>query len=186
MAFAPDKDGRTPTRSLRPRRAEPRGWPASKCSCARSACWPYQLRALAFVTFIVVAAMVGSRAALAALRARYPWRLNIAGSLLLLHGFVLVLLAMGGQRGFGTETLTGAVFGTTRWVTTAAIALATVCLLWKVLAERLLTLRHVCGAALVSAAFAAAWVTCSVRPACPSARRLRPTPSGRCCRRCCR
>jgi hypothetical protein len=119
----------------------------------------HELLALALVTVIVVAVMVDSRAALAALRARYRRRLNIGGAVLLLHGFVLVLLALAGQRGFGLETLADALFGATPWLAAAATVLATVYLCWTSLAERLLTLRHVCGAVLVSAAFAAAWVT---------------------------
>ena len=120
----------------------------------------YELLALAFVTVIVVAVMVASRAALAALRARYPRRVNIAGSLLLLHGLVLVLRAPDGQGGIGLEVLfMDALFGATPWIAAAATVLATVYLFWRSLAERLLTLRSACGALLVSAAFAAAWVT---------------------------
>ena len=119
----------------------------------------YELLALAFVTVIAVVVIVAARAALAALRARYRQRVNIALSLLLLHGFVLVLLALAAQRGFGVEALTDAVFGTTRGVATAAIVLATVYLLSRVLVDRLLTLRSASLAVLVSAAFAAAWVT---------------------------
>ena len=52
-----------------------------------------------------------------------------------------------------------ALFGATPWIAAAAIALATVYLFWRSLAERLLTLRSACGALLVSAAFGAAWVT---------------------------
>ena len=119
----------------------------------------YELLALAFVTVIAVVVIVAARAALAALRARYRQRVNIAVSLLLLHGFVLVLLALAAQRGFGVEALTDAVFGTTRGVATAAIVLATVYLLSRVLVDRLLTVRSASLAVLVSAAFAAAWVT---------------------------
>jgi hypothetical protein len=119
-----------------------------------------ELIALAFVAFIAVAVMVGLRAALAALRARYPRRLKIAGSLLLLYGLVLVLRAKYGQGGDGLEVqLIEAFARAAPWMTAAAIALATVYLFWRSLAERLLTLRHVCGAILVSAAFAAAWWT---------------------------
>ena len=39
-AFAGDKDARTPAHSRRPSRTAPRRWPASRCSCGRSACWP--------------------------------------------------------------------------------------------------------------------------------------------------
>ena len=120
----------------------------------------YELLALAFVAVIVVAVMVGSRAALAALRARYPRRLNIAGSLLLLYGLLLVLRAPDGQGGNGSEVLLmDALFGATPWIATTALVLATVYLFWRSLAERLLTLRSACGAVLVSAAFGAAWVT---------------------------
>ena len=119
----------------------------------------YQQFALAVVTSIGVAVMVGSRAALGALRARYPRRLNIAGSLLLLHGFVLVLLALAGQRGYGFETLRDTLLVATSWIAAAAMVLATAYLVWSALAERLLTLRSACGAVLVSAVFGAAWVT---------------------------
>ena len=122
----------------------------------------YELLALAFVTAIVVAVMVASRAAFTALRARYPRQLNIAGSLLLLHGFVLVLLALAEQCGiastfvfYAAQDLTNRVIA----VVAAASVLATVYLFWTVLAERLLTPRQACGAILVSAAFGAAWVT---------------------------
>src|SRR5690606_13461221 len=54
----------------------------------------YKLVALALVAFTVIAIVVASRAAFTALRARYPRRLNIAGSLLLLCGLAPVLLAM--------------------------------------------------------------------------------------------
>ena len=104
-----------------------------------------QQLALAFVTGIVVAVMVAARAAFTALRARYPRHVNVAVSLLLLHGFVI----------FAAQDLTDWVIA----VVAAASVLATVYLFWIVLAERLLMLRHACGALLVSAAFAAAWVT---------------------------
>ena len=148
----------------------------------------YELLALAFVAVIVVAVMVGSRAALQALRARYPRRVNIAGSLLLLHGLLLVLRAPDGQGGNGLEVLfMDALFGATPWIATTALVLATVYLFWRSLAERLLTLRSACGAVVVSAAFGAAWVTvlpCGRRAACRDVRRR--TPSGCCRRRCCR
>ena len=119
-----------------------------------------ELLALAFVTVIVVAVMVASRAALVALRTRYPRRVTLAGSLLLLYGLVLVLRAPDGQGGNGWDVLfMDALFGATPWIAAAAIALATVYLFWRSLAERLLTLRSACGALLVTAAFGAAWVT---------------------------
>jgi hypothetical protein len=119
----------------------------------------YELLALGFVMVIMVAVMVGSRAALAGLWSRYRRRMNIAVRLLLLQGFVLVLLTLAGQHGFGLETLTDAFFAATPWLAAVATVFATVYLGWTSLAERLLTPRHVGGALLVSAAFAAAWVT---------------------------
>jgi hypothetical protein len=122
----------------------------------------YELLALAFVAAVVVVVMVAARAAFTVLRARYPRRVNIAGSLLLLYGLVLVLLFQAEQYGIASEfvlyeaqDVTNSVIA----VVAAASALATVYLFWIVLAERLLSLRHACGALLVSAAFAAAWVT---------------------------
>ena len=120
----------------------------------------YELLALAFVAVIVVAVMVASRAAFTALRARYPRQLNIAGSLLLLHGFVLVLLALDEHTGSHQSSCScGADLQRVIAVVAAASVLATVYLFWTVLAERLLTPRQACGALLVSAAFGAAWVT---------------------------
>ena len=122
----------------------------------------YELLALAFVTAIVVAVMVAARAAFTALRARYPRQLNIAGSLLLLHVFVLVLLTLAEQYGIASTLVLYAAQDLTNWViavVAAASVLATVYLFWIVLAERLLTPRQACGAILVSAAFGAAWVT---------------------------
>jgi hypothetical protein len=122
----------------------------------------YELLALAFVTAIVVAVMVASRAAFTALRARYPRQLNIARSLLLLHCAVLVLLGLAFQRGIASRFVFYTAQDLTNWVIAVAAAagvLATAYLFWTVLAERLLTPRQACGALLVSAAFAAAWVT---------------------------
>jgi hypothetical protein len=118
----------------------------------------YELLALAFVTAIVVAVMVAARAALPALRARYPRRLNIAGSLLLFHVFVLVVLAQAEQRGIGPEFLLPAMLKATGWLSVATIVIATVYLVSRVFAERLLTLWQASGAVLVWAAFGATWV----------------------------
>ena len=122
----------------------------------------YELLALAFVTAIVVAVMVAARAAFTALRARYPRQLNIAGSLLLLQVFVLVLLTLAEQYRIAPTLVLYAAQDVTIWVikvVAAASVLATVYFFWTVLAERLLTPRQACGAILVSAAFGAAWMT---------------------------
>jgi hypothetical protein len=119
----------------------------------------YELLALAFVTVVVVAVMVASRASLPALRARYARRMTIAGWSLLLHGLVLVLLALAVQRGIGSAFVLDAILKATKWSVVAASVLATFYLFSTALSERLLTVRQACGAVLVSAAFSAAWVT---------------------------
>ena len=120
----------------------------------------YELLALAFVTAVAVAVMVASRAALPALRARYPRRVNIIGWLLLLYGLVFVLRAPDGQGGNGLDVLfIDAFLGAAPWMTAAGITLATASLFWRVLAERLLTFRSATLIVLVTAVFAAAWVT---------------------------
>ena len=102
----------------------------------------YQQLALAVVASIGVAVWVASWAALGALGTRYPRRVNIATSLLLLYGLALVLLALAGQRGIGPEIPLGAILRATSWVAASAIVLATGYLLWRGFAEQLLTLRH--------------------------------------------
>jgi hypothetical protein len=77
----------------------------------------------------------------------------------LLHGLVLVLLTQAAQRGIGTAFLLDAILRATKWIAVAAILLATVYLLWRVRAERLLTVRQLFGAVLLCAAFGVAWVT---------------------------
>ena len=118
----------------------------------------YEQFALAVVASISVALTVASLATLAALWARYPRRLNIAGLLFLLYGLALILLALG-QSWNGLEIPLGAILRATSWVAALAIVLATGYLLWRVFAEQLLTLRQASGAVLVSAAFATAWLT---------------------------
>src|SRR5262245_47690168 len=119
----------------------------------------YQHFAMAVVASIGVAVLVASLAAFWALWTRYSRRLNIAVSLLLLYGLALALLKLAEQLGIGSESLLDVLFGATRWIAAAAMALTTVYLFWSGLAERWLTLRYVCGALLVSAAFGAAWLT---------------------------
>jgi hypothetical protein len=117
----------------------------------------YQQVAVAVVTFIAAAVIVASRAALEALRARYPRRVVIAGSVLLLYALALVVLAMAGQRWSELEIVVDGIFGATPWITLSAIVLVTLYLLWNSIGERLLTLRQAGGAVLVSAAFGVAW-----------------------------
>jgi hypothetical protein len=123
----------------------------------------YEQVALTVVAPIGIAIMVASWAAVGALVTRYPRRLGILGWLVLLHGAVLIPLVLTGYRGFGSkelwEFLLDVLVWMTRWIDTPAIVLATFYVTWKAFAERLVTLRSVCVAALVSMAFGAAWVT---------------------------
>lgn len=118
----------------------------------------YQWLALAVVACVGVVSWVSSWAACGALATRYPRRFGIAWSLLLLYGFALILLALGDQREAEVAIL-GAILRATSWVAASAMVLATGYLLWRALAERLLTPRWASGAVLVSAAFGAAWLT---------------------------
>ena len=119
----------------------------------------YEIVALAFVTAIVVAVLIASRASLVALRARYRRRVNIAGWLLLSYVLVLVLLTWARQRGNGPEALSYLLFNATPWLAAAVMLFATVYLFWRALAERLLTPPQAGVAVLLSAGFGAAWVT---------------------------
>jgi hypothetical protein len=114
--------------------------------------------ALAVVVSIGVPVLVAFWAALGALWTRYPSRLHIAGSLLLLYGVALVLLTLA-RRWSGWEVPLGAIVGATSWVAAAAIGFATAYLAWRTFAERLLTLRQTSGVVLLSATFTAAWLT---------------------------
>jgi hypothetical protein len=115
----------------------------------------YEQLSLVVVVAVGVVIWVAAFAVLGALSRR----VNIAGSLLLLFGLALALLALAGQRGIGPEIPLGAILRGTSRVAASALVLATGYLLWRGFAEQLLTLRHACGAVLVSAAFGAAWLT---------------------------
>jgi len=118
-----------------------------------------QLVALAIVIAIGVAVLVALRAAHAALRARYPRRLNIATWMLLVHGLVLVLLALAVRRGIASALALDTILRGTKWTVAAGTVFATVYLFWSLLRERLLPPRQAGVALLASAAFGAAWFT---------------------------
>jgi hypothetical protein len=119
----------------------------------------YEQLSLVVVAAAGVVIWVAAFAVLGALWTRYSRRMSIAGSLLLLYGLVLGLLALAGQRGIGPEIPLRAILRTTSWVAAAAIVFATAYLASRTFAERLFALRSALVAVLVSAAFAAAWVT---------------------------
>jgi hypothetical protein len=118
----------------------------------------YALTAQAVVASIVVIIMVAGLAALEALRARYPRRLNIGRSLLLFWCLGMILLVLAGRNGIVSSFLVDVIIRATGWIAATAIVLATVYLFWSGLAERTLSVRLACGALVISAAFAAAWI----------------------------
>lgn len=143
------------------------GWPAEGKEAALellrsgNASWElagYAYGAHAVVMSITVGVVVASLAALGALRARYPRGLLAAGSLLLLYGIAVVLVARFAQGGIRSDLLLDAILVATEWIATAVLVIATAYLSWRALAERLLSLRQTCGIVLVSAAFGTAWV----------------------------
>ena len=118
----------------------------------------YSLAAQAVIASVAVAVMIALLAAFAAVRARYPRPLRIAGSLLLFHGFALVLLALAENKGVVSPFLVGTVFAATGWTLVAAMVLATIYFFWNGIAARTLTMRYVSVAFLIWAGFAAVWL----------------------------
>lgn len=114
------------------------------------------LAVVACIGFLVVTAVFS---ALWTFWERYFRRTNIAAALLLLYGLALVLLALAERSGTAPAFLVEAIFGATQWIAAAAMVFTTVYLVWRGLEERLVTLRYVGVALLVSAAFGVAWLT---------------------------
>jgi hypothetical protein len=119
----------------------------------------YEQLSLAVVAAVGIALWVASWTALGALWTRYPRRLNVVASLLLMYGLALALLALARWRAIGPEIPLGAILRATSWVAVAAIVVATAYLAWRTCAERLLTVRRAWGVVFLSSAFAAAWLT---------------------------
>ena len=114
----------------------------------------YEQLSLAIVAAVGVVLWVAAFAVLGALSRR----MNVAGSLLLLYGVAMGLLALAGQSGIGPEIPLGATLRATWWVAVSAVVLATGYLLWRGFAEQFLTLPHAAGAVLLSAIFGVAWL----------------------------
>lgn len=113
---------------------------------------------LVVVTFIGVAFALASDAAFGAIKTRYPGRIGRGVSLLLLYGLTLAGLALAERGGFASGIPFAAILRATSWIAAGAIALATVYLFWRNVAERLMTPWQVCGVALAAGAIGAAWV----------------------------
>ena len=121
----------------------------------------YELIALIVVATLLVAMMVAARASLMALRARYPRQLLIASSVLMLYGLAFVARSWGmiPDPDQHELELLAALFGEMTWIVGFVMTVATVFVVWRSIADQLLTLGLACGAILVSVAFSAAGVT---------------------------
>jgi hypothetical protein len=111
------------------------------------------------LAFVAVAIVVAGLAAREAIRARYPRRLLAVGALLLLWFLAIVLVILARRSGIASASLVDTVLWATRWIATAALVFTTIYLFWRGFAERAVTIRYICGALVISAAFGAAWVT---------------------------
>jgi hypothetical protein len=116
----------------------------------------YDQLALAFVAMIGVVFWVAVSAVLAALRMRYSHVLNFAVLLLVLFVIPLTMLTMG--KDLQEAGSLGQLLRATSCAAAVPMVFLTLYLFWSGFAERLLTLRYVCGAVALSAAFGAAWV----------------------------
>jgi hypothetical protein len=121
----------------------------------------YEHVALAVVAVIGFVAMGAWHPAFWVLWTRYSRRVKIVTPLLLLYGVALVWLAVGVRVDPRTASQfhLDVVHRAMGWIAAAAIVFTTVYLFWSAFTERLLTLRYVCGALLVSLIFGVAWVT---------------------------
>jgi hypothetical protein len=119
----------------------------------------YFLAVQAVIWSVCVALMVAFLAAISALRARYPRPMLIAGSLLLGHCLALVLVGFAKVNGIVSPLVAEIAFKATGATILLAMVLAIVYLFWSGFTQRVLTIRYATVAVLISAAFAAAWLT---------------------------
>lgn len=108
----------------------------------------YGVAAQVFTTFVFVLAVIAAFAAFSALRARYPRRLIIAGSLLFLYMLALRIWSEGPN----------VLHMATPWVFAAAMVIMIVNLLRSGIAERALTTTYLSGALVITVAYWAAFL----------------------------
>ncbi|MDF3020942.1 MAG: hypothetical protein K0Q92_2245 [Steroidobacteraceae bacterium] len=118
----------------------------------------YSLALLAVIVSVAAATLIAFLAAFAAVRARYPRQLKIAGWTLLSMGLILVMLAIAVKNGVIPGGPVGILFAATGWAFVISLVLAIVYLSWKGFAERALTSDYASAAVLVSVVFGAAWM----------------------------
>jgi hypothetical protein len=131
----------------------------SKVEAAFAGLTGYAYAALAFVVAIGVASTVAWQAAREALRARYPRRMLVVNWLPVVWGVAIMLAALAGRSGIASMSQVTSIVLGLMWLAIAAIALSTIYLLWNGLVRRTLPIRYACGAFVISAVFAAAWLT---------------------------
>jgi hypothetical protein len=119
----------------------------------------YEQVSMVVVATVGLVVWVAALAVVGALRARYPRRVNIAACSLLLAGLALALLALAQATGAVSSVLVHATFVAVRWSLLAGAVATTAYVFWRGFAERILTARYALGAAVISAAFAAASLT---------------------------
>ena len=119
----------------------------------------YEQLSLVVLVAVGVVTWVAALAVFGALRTRYSRHVNIAGSLLLLSGPALALLALGVRNGIVSPVVFDVLFEAARWVFLGAMVAVPVYVFWSGLADRVLTIRYAGGAVAISAAFEAAWLT---------------------------
>jgi hypothetical protein len=117
-----------------------------------------ELLALAGVVALGVVFWVAWWAAIRALWTSYPRHMSIAASLFLLYGLAFVLLVLA-NRASTWEIPLGTLVRATGWIAAVSIVLATAYLAWRTFMEQLMTGLHAAVAILLSAVFAAAWLT---------------------------
>jgi hypothetical protein len=115
--------------------------------------------ALAVLLLVFVCVWVAVRAALGAIWIRHARRVSIGAVLILICSLALVLLAYAVNERVVSPGVVGTIFTTARWMFAAVLAFMTAYLLWSGFAERVITLRYLCVALVVSAAFGVAWLT---------------------------
>jgi hypothetical protein len=115
----------------------------------------YEQLSLVVVAAVGVVIWVAAFAVFAAL----PRRVNIAGSLLLLYGLVLGVLALAERNGIVSPFVFHLLFVATRWIFWAAMVFTTAYVFWSGFAEHVLTIRYASGAVAISLVFGAAWLT---------------------------
>lgn len=118
----------------------------------------YAYAGLAVIPAIVITAVVAWQAAREALRARYPRTLLVVQWLPAVWGLMTILLTLA-QRGerIPVSVLQG-FLSACFWISGATFLIAAIYLAWRGLAQRSLTLRYLCGACVLAAVFAGAWL----------------------------